>query len=291
MMQKNPQDFERQLKLEADVAEATGRADVFQINIEHYKQAAAGRPDLAAAARRFETSATYQAIVVRDPGGAVPNNMVKYLIESPSVIIPQADQETLLDVMRNSQLAPATRRSAIRALMDAPAFAGDVQSKYLESLRTWSNAPDSDLFGAATTALAIKGTVADQQNVALVFKNSSPSTTIKAIGSFEGKLSATTERAVTEVVTTTQDADVKVTSLRALKGTSDPQTIRVVAKQTADTETAAVRMEAVAVLSAAPSTPERTKTLTDVAKNDKSADVRAAAQAALVIKKENNRER
>ena len=284
---KDPQAFERRLQTEAQIAVLTGRADVFELNVERYKRAAEGRAEFADTVKRFEASQSYLAVIKDPDAPRVPKGTVRYLIGAEDVVnMTPADQKALMDILQSDKFAPSTRRSAVRVVSRVPNLPADMQSTYFDSLRKWARTPESVLFGAAAGVLATRGTQADQKEVARILQSGTAAARIKAIESFEGTLPTPAARAVADVVTTTQDTDLKVTSLRKLKGSSDPEAMKAVAQQTAPTESPAVRMQAVTVLGAATATPETTKALTTVAKTDASPEVRAAAAAALAVKKQ-----
>lgn len=277
--------FERRLQLEADVARLVGRSDVFEVNYARYKGAAGKRPDLSEKAKQFESTASYRAII-KDPGNPrIPPSAMRHLVGTPDTVATPSEQLALYQIVQNETLTPSIRASAIKALAGAKDLSADLQPKYLDSLRKWSQAPDSILFGAATSGLAARGTANDQQDVARILQNSSPSQTVTAIESLQGtQLSPVTTRAVAGAARKTNAADVKLSSLRTLKGSTDPEAIKVAMQYTAATESAAVRLQAVTALGSIPLTAETSKLLSGLAKSDASAEVRAAAAAALIKK-------
>jgi hypothetical protein len=271
------EEFEQRLKEQAELATLSGQTDIYQVNFAAYKRATASRPDLATKAVQFEKTAEFQRLVT-DPGRSrLPEGALHNLTEPGKTVTP-IEQKELLDIVQNEGYSRPVRINAIKSLTTTPRLSADVQTPLVESLRKWSADPASELYVAATAGVMKWGSAQDQQAIVNTMTNASASTQALAVSAVEGGVrSAPATRAVAGVAATTRDPALKITSLKALTGSTDPEAIKAARARLAAAEPEAVRLQAVRVLATAPMTDDLRAFLAGVSKSDASAEVRAIA--------------
>jgi len=273
------QALEAQLQTQAEIAQITGRGDILDANLSYYKRATAKKPDLSDAVGRFERSEAFQRAVMVGGRERLPEGTKNYLMESQ--VLSLDGQQQLMNLVANPIYSSSIRERAITVLSTTPKLDPQVQPVFVNTVRDWSLDPSSPYFAASVNAVAKKGSSSDQAKMLQVIQDSSRETSMNYLGLLEGSLSKSSAQSVIQRATTSTDSAERLSSLRALKGSTEPGVSAAAAASLSPTQPEAVRLEAIKVLVAMPLDGERRALLKKVAGGDASAEIRSLALGAL----------
>jgi hypothetical protein len=251
-----PDDVQKDLAEQAELARRTGTNDIFLANFAIQKKILSKQPSYAAAVENFEKANTsYREIMKVSQDREIDPFMIAFLVDDDRTNQTKYSAADLYGFARKSNVAPELRARAIDRLAVLPRPAGletNLLQSLLETLRTGSASDDWSLRISSIGALYQLGTAADKAAIA---KELSTQPTMRfaevaaANSQSKGTTETDTDAALARVAATATNPSVRVEAVRGVSDTPSTPAVKDLLTVLKDTSTpAAARIEAVRAL-------------------------------------------